>query len=305
MKQFCVLGSLNMDMVTRVERFPLPGETIIGQSFTIFPGGKGANQAVALGRLGCTVEMVGAIGDDMLGTQYRKVLEDAGARCGGVITSAGTATGTASIEVNSTGENHIIVVAAANGSVTPAFVRDRRSYIEAADILLMQLEIPLESVLEAAKIASVKKRTIILDPAPAVPLSDELYRHISIITPNETEAALLTGEDTSTEAGLLRAGRVLLDHGVQTVIIKAGKQGAFLVARSGAELVPGFKVKTVDTVAAGDSFNAGLACALGNGKSLKDAIRFANAVAALSTTREGAQSAMPSYAEAMGLLETA
>jgi len=305
MKQFCVLGSLNMDMVTRVERFPLPGETIIGQSFTIFPGGKGANQAVALGRLGCTVEMVGAIGDDMLGTQYRTVLETAGARCGGVITSAGMATGTASIEVNAQGENHIIVVAAANGSVSPAFVRERRSYIEGADILLMQLEIPLESVLEAAKIASAKKRTIILDPAPAVPLSDELYRHISIITPNETEAALLTGEDTSTEAGMLRAGRVLLDRGVQTVIIKAGRQGAFLVDRSGAELVPGFKVKTVDTVAAGDSFNAGLACALGYGKSLKEAIRFANAVAALSTTREGAQSAMPSFAEAMGLLETA
>lgn len=303
MQQFCVLGSLNMDMVTRVERFPLPGETVVGRSFTIFPGGKGANQAVALGRLGCRVEMVGAIGDDILGAQYRKVLEDAGARCGGVITSAGMATGTASIEVNAQGENHIIVVAAANGTVTPAFVLACRAFVESADILLMQLEIPLDSVLAAAKTAFAKKRTVILDPAPAVPLPDELYRHVSIITPNETEAALLSGEDTSTAAGMLRAGRILLDRGVGTVIIKAGKQGAFLVDRNGAELVPGFKVKTVDTVAAGDSFNAGLACALGGGKSLKEAIRFANAVAALSTTREGAQSAMPTFAEATAMLE--
>ncbi len=303
MKQFCVLGSLNMDMVTRVERFPLPGETIIGQSFSIFPGGKGANQAVALGRLGCRVEMVGAIGDDMLGTQYRKVLVDAGVGAQGVVIAAGSATGTASIEVNAQGENHIIVVAAANGTVSPAFVKDRRSYIEAADILLMQLEIPLESVLEAAKIAFAIGATIILDPAPAVQLPGELYQFLSIITPNETEAALLTGEDTSTEAGMLRAGGLLLDRGVQTVIIKAGRQGAFLINREGSVLIPGFSVKTIDTVAAGDSFNAGLACALGNGKTLTDAIRFANAVAALSTTREGAQSAMPSYKEAMALLE--
>jgi len=292
-----------MDMVTRVERFPLPGETVIGRSFTIFPGGKGANQAVALARLGCDVEMVGAIGDDLLGTQYRKVLEDAGARCDGVIASPGMATGTASIEVNSQGENHIIVVAAANGTVTPAFVLERRTFIESADILLLQLEIPLDSVLEAARMASAKMRTVILDPAPAVPLPEDLYRHVSIITPNETEAALLTGEDTSTLAGMRRAGNVLLDRGVGTVIIKAGRQGAFLMDRNGAGLVSGFTVRTVDTVAAGDSFNAGLACALGNGKPLKEAIRFANAVAALSTTREGAQSAMPSYAEATGLLE--
>jgi ribokinase len=303
MKKFCVLGSINMDMVTRVQRFPLPGETIIGSSFTIFPGGKGANQAVALGRLGCAVEMVGAIGDDMLGARYRSEFESGGIGCSGIQTAPQTATGTASIEVNGQGENHIIVVPAANATVTPAFVRAHRSYIETADFLLMQLEIPLDSVLEAAKIASEKHCTLILDPAPAVPLNEELYRYISIITPNETEAALLTGEDTGTEDGMIRAGKILLSRGVRTVIIKAGKRGAFLIEGDRARLIAGFPVKAIDTVAAGDSFNAGLACALGNESPMEEAVRFANAVAAISTTREGAQSAMPGYEEAVNLMK--
>ncbi len=301
MSTFCVCGSLNMDMVTRVERFPLPGETISGLSFNIFPGGKGANQAVALGRLGCSVEMIGAIGDDLLGSQYREVLANNQVGHKWLIQVPQTGTGTASIEVIASGENHIIVVPAANLCMTPDLVRHHRAVLENSDFLLLQLEIPLTSIIEAASIARSKNRQVILDPAPACVLPEELYQNVTIITPNETEAMILTGFDTSTESGVLKAGLELLSRGVSTVIIKAGKRGAFLITAQGQELIPGFPVKTIDTIAAGDSFNAGLACALGKGKPLAEAIRFANAVAAISTTREGAQTAMPTLEEAMGL----
>jgi ribokinase len=297
MKHYCVLGSVNMDMVTRVRTFPKPGQTVEGRSFATFPGGKGANQAVALGRLGADVRMAGRIGDDLFGTQYRGVFAASGVDSGALEAMSGIGTGTASIEVSDMGENHIIVVAGANGLVDTAFVEKNRAVIERSDFLLLQLEVPLESVVLAARISRDAGRCVILDPAPAKLLPTDLLALASVITPNETEAAMLTGEDTSGEAGIRRAGERLLDSGVGTAIIKAGARGAYLVARGSFERVPGFAVKSVDTTAAGDSFNAGLAVALGEGRGMVESICFANAVAAISTTRNGAQAAMPVRAE--------
>jgi len=304
MKRYCVVGSLNMDMVTRVDRFPAPGETLRGQSFHVYPGGKGANQAVALARLGARVEMVGALGDDVLGRRYRELLTALQIGAAGVAETSEIGTGTASIEVTSAGDNHIIIVAGANDTVTPAYIESQRDRITACEYLLIQLEIPIESLTLAAQIASARGIPVIFDPAPAPAraLSPELYTAVSILTPNETEARLLTGEDTDTDSGIHRAGRCLIARGVQRVVIKAGKRGAFLVEPETFVHVPGFAVDVVDTVAAGDSFNAGLAVALGGGANLGDAIRFANATGALSTTREGAQSAMPSAGEVRALL---
>lgn len=323
MARYCVAGSLNMDMVTRVERFLLPGETLKGISFSIFPGGKGANQAVALARLGARVEMVGALGDDVLGARYRRILGELGVGESGVGEAAGVSTGSASIEVAASGENKIIVVSGANDKVDPVFLAERKALIEGADILLLQLEIPMESVVLAARIAHDAGKTVILDPAPAREIPAELYPLISVITPNETEAAILTGCDTKDEAGIGRAGAVLLDRGARFVVIKAGGRGAYLVDRSGVTRVPGYPVRVVDTVAAGDSFNAGLAYALGEGigaapgaaagaapgrgltrEALLAALPFANAVGGLSTTKEGAQTAMPSRAEAEALMRS-
>lgn len=301
-KPFCVVGSLNMDMVTRVPRFPSPGETMRGLSFNIFPGGKGANQAVALARLGASVEMIGAIGDDLLGAGYRDILRSEGVGIGGLRVVPKTATGTASIEVTERGENHIVVVGGANDAVDEAYVSRSRAAIERAGALLLQLEIPLEANIAAARIAAAAGVPVILDPAPARPLPDELLSLVSYLTPNETEAAILSGADTSAEDGIREAARALMKSGVKNVVMKAGKRGAYLVAENGLLHFPTFSVRVVDTVAAGDSFNAGLAFALGEGKSIGEAIRFANAVGSLSTTKEGAQSAMPRLAEAEALI---
>lgn len=302
MKRYCVVGSLNMDMVTRVGRFPAPGETLRGESFNVFPGGKGANQAVALARLGAAVEMIGALGDDLLGHRYREQLAALAIGSAGVAEIPGVSTGTASIAVTTSGENQIIIVAGANDRVTPAYIESQRDRITACDHLLLQLEIPQESLTLSAQIASAHGIPVILDPAPARALSPELYAAVAIITPNETEAQLLTGEDTRTDDGIHRAGKCLLSRGVKRAVIKAGPRGAFLVEPGSFVHVPGFAVQVVDTVAAGDSFNAGLAVALGEGASVLDAIRFANATGALSTTREGAQSAMPGADEVRALL---
>jgi ribokinase len=284
-----------MDMVTRVPRFLVPGETLTGLSFGIFPGGKGANQAVALARLGARVEMVGAIGDDVLGARYASILETEGVGRTMLRVRRGTSTGTASIEVADSGENHIAIVPGANASVDTSFIEEARPLIESSDVVLLQLEIPLDSVVLAASIARAAGRTVILDPAPARELPPELYPLLSYITPNETEASILTGEECADEASILRAARILLEKGTGAVIVKAGKRGAYIADAHGCISVQGFAVDAIDTVAAGDSFNAGLAFALADarGKDLCSEVRFANAVAALSTTKEGAQAAMP------------
>jgi len=293
----CVIGSLNMDLVAVADRFPKPGETVIGEDFATYPGGKGGNQAVALGRLGADVLMVGKIGSDLFGQQYLHNLRANGVSTDGVKIQEGVSTGIAVIEVDSTGENHIVVVPEANGMVDRAFIDEHWDIIKNRDIFLFQLEIPLDTVFYAVKKLKEAGKTIILDPAPAGELPDEIYKHIDYITPNETEIEMLTQIKIENDEDLKKAGRWLISKGVKNVVAKAGKKGAYLITRDNFVHIPGFKVNAVDTTAAGDSFNAGLAFALSHGNDILECIRFANAVGAISTTGKGAQSAMPSIGE--------
>jgi len=293
MKRICVIGSINMDLVTVTPRFPRPGETLTGDSFGTFPGGKGANQAVAAGRLGADVTMVGKLGDDSFGSQYRKALREAGVKLDGVGEVPATSTGLAIIEVDRSGENHIIIIAGANALMTPEVIDASSSIIERSDIVLLQLEIPIETVEAAAARAHEMGRTVILDPAPARELPASIYGNVDYITPNETEIEILTGIKVETADGAGRAGQALRSRGVGTAVIKAGSHGAFVVTAKGVEQVEGFSVDVVDTTAAGDAFNGGLAVALARDYELVRAVRFANAVGALSTTAGGAQTAMP------------
>ncbi|NCD33737.1 MAG: ribokinase [Spartobacteria bacterium] len=302
MTKFCIAGSINMDIVTRMPRFPHPGETMHGLSFNTFPGGKGANQAVALSKLGADVTMIGKVGSDMYGRNYMEYFADMDMNCSGVEWEETTSTGTASISVAESGENNIVIVAGANGHVDSDFITRQSAIISSSDILLLQLEIPMESVLTAAEIAHKSGTMVILDPAPACPVPLELLQYVDLVTPNETEAEILSGMKINTPADMEEAGRKLLAQGAKTVIIKAGSRGAYVITPDSTEHIPGFTVTAIDTTAAGDSFNAGLAHALGEKHPLHAAVRFAHAVAAIATTKLGAQSAMPSMTEALHLM---
>ncbi|MGE5558800.1 MAG: ribokinase [Bacillota bacterium] len=302
MKKLCVIGSLNMDLVAVAERFPRPGETLVGSDFGAYPGGKGANQAVALGRLGADVRMTGKVGDDPYGRQYLQILKENGVQASGVGFESGIFTGTAVIEVDKTGENHIIVVPGANGRVDRSFIRNKLEYMLECDIFLLQLEIPMETTMFIVDVLRERSKVIIMDPAPARPLSDETIRKLDFITPNETELAVLTDCMIDTEDALVEAGNSLLARGAGAVIIKAGKKGAYLITPRESVHVPGFTVNAVDTTAAGDSFNAGFAFALARGMPLKECVRFGNGVGALSTTAKGAQGAMPGLEEVESFL---
>jgi ribokinase len=292
-KKICVIGSINMDLVTVTPRFPKPGETLEGISFGTFPGGKGANQAVAAARLGADVSMIGRLGNDVFRSQYQDVFRANGVNADGIRVEDDVSTGLAIIEVDSAGENHIIIIAGANGRMSPDVIEREMAILDRCDIVLLQLEIPMETVVRAAEELHERGKIIILDPAPACPLPVELYRYIDFITPNETEVGVLTGLKVHDRQSAERAGRDLCERGVGTAIIKAGRHGAYIVNKLGAMHVPGFAVDVVDTTAAGDSFNAGFAVALARGDEMEAAVRFANATGALSTTGKGAQTAMP------------
>ena len=285
-----VFGSLNMDLVAQVTRLPQAGETLLGSDFAMVPGGKGANQAVAAARLGVPTTMVGRVGEDSFGTQLCASLQTAGVATDLILREPGPS-GVALIAVDEAGENQITVIPGANGRVD---VTDAQRLPLAADpsILLMQFEIPLAAVLAAARGAG--NHRVIVDPAPArAELPEDLYGLVDILTPNQTEASELTGIDVYDVATATAAAQVLCERGVPTVIVKLGSQGA--VAVSGAEVfhIPAFQVKAVDSVAAGDAFNGGLAVALWEGKPLRAAVIWASAVAALSVITAGAQPSLP------------
>jgi ribokinase len=296
-----VFGSINMDLVVRTPRLPTPGETLTGHTFFTAPGGKGANQAVACARLGVPTRMVGRVGDDLFGEQLRASLRSFGVQDDGVLTTPGPS-GVALIAVDDLAENTIVIVPGANGSVSIADIPRLEAVLDGARILLVQLEVPIETVVAAARAAHTRGVTVILDPAPALPLPDELYALADIITPNEHEAATLTGIAVRDDQGAIAAARALIARGARRVAIKLGARGALTADTEGEQFWSSFTVTPVDTVAAGDAFNGGLAVALSEGRSFDEAIRWGLAAGALSVTRHGAQPSMPERNEVLTLL---
>ncbi len=305
--QIIILGSLNQDLVVNLRRFPEPGQTVTGQSMQTFCGGKGANQAFAVGRLGGRAIMIGQVGDDAAGQAQIQSLSSAGVNVDHLRRIPSQCTGTAVIAVDASGENRIIIVPGANGSFSPDAVEPCAGLIAGAAALLVQLEVPLETVARAIAIARAGGARIILDPAPAPTqaLPDAILSGLDYLTPNLTELACLTGDSLSEdadEARIVTSARKLCARGVRTVIAKLGSRGAIVVSAQAFEPVPAFRVSPVDTTAAGDCFNGAFATALVSGASELNACRFAAAAAAVSVTRAGAQAGMPSRDEVRSMM---
>ena len=296
-KSIVVVGSSNTDLIIRVPRIPKAGETLLGGEFMTAAGGKGANQAVGAARSGGRVALIARVGTDAFGERAIKGLRRDGVDVSCVFRDKLAASGVALIFVARDGENSIAVAGGANARLSPADVGKAAGVIRAAALLVAQLETPLATVIAAAQVAVKAGVPVILNPAPAQALPNRLLKLISILTPNETEAELLTGIKVTNEAAAARACAKLRSRGVRTVILTLGARGAYLADAGGQQLVPGFKVKAVDSTAAGDIFNGALAVALAERKTLRDAVRFANAAAALSVTRLGAQPSAPTRAE--------
>lgn len=292
-----VIGSINMDMVVRTNRAPDAGETLIGQAFTLSPGGKGANQAVAAARLGAAVTMIGRVGQDTFGSEMLEIMRQEGIHIEYISVSETQATGVASIVLEEDGENRIIVVPGANIDLFVDDIQGLEFVISQAEMIVMQLEMELEMSEHAIAIAHRHGIPVILNPAPATMLKDEMLGQVSYLTPNETEAGILSGMTVDSIETAEQAARILLQKGVQNVIVTLGSKGAMIVNAEGAKLVPGFPVKAIDTVAAGDSFNGALAQQLVLGKTLEEAVSFANAVGALAVGKEGAIPSLPQLSE--------
>lgn len=292
-KKILIVGSSNTDMVIKTLNFPAPGETILGGRFLMNAGGKGANQAVAAARLGGLVTFVGKIGDDIFGKQAVQQLEDEGINVDFVAVDPENPSGVALITVDRKGENSIVVAPGSNGTLSPVDFNKAIAELNASEFVLMQLEIPIPTVEHIAQLAALKQKKVILNPAPAAQLSDELLKNLYIITPNETEAELLTGIKVTDEESALNAASVLNEKGIEIVIITMGSAGAFLLANGKPEIIHAPKVEAVDTTAAGDTFNGALVVALSEGKTIQESIAFANKAASISVTRIGAQSSVP------------
>lgn len=304
-KPIVVVGSINTDLVAVTRRIPAIGETVTGTDFQIHPGGKGANQAVAVARLGYPVRLIGRLGSDVFGTQLRAHLESAGVDVAGVVTSEGTS-GVAVIVVSEQGENSIVVTPGANAKLTPQDLETNIEIVRQAGIVLAQLEIPLESVEYLASICAREGVPLILDPAPAVSLPPGIFKQIAWFTPNQTEAAFYSGSMNGhgQTADAAEMARLILARGSRGVVLKMGGLGAYLASQEGiAESIPAFKVKSIDTTAAGDAFNGGFATGLMKAKTPLESARFASAVAAISVTRSGAQPSMPTSLELDRFLE--
>jgi ribokinase len=299
-KHILVVGSINLDLVVSVRQIPDRGETVTGAKFQTFFGGKGANQAVGVARLGYPVRMVGRVGDDEFGSRLRDGLKAAALRTDSVKVTAGISSGVALITVDAQGHNTIVVTPGANGRLTPEDLEASLAEIRSAGIILAQLETPLETVEYLASLASRRNVPLMLDPAPARKLSRSLLRDVTWLTPNETEASVICEETY----GRIDAGNAktyaerLMSKGPRNVLLKLGNHGAYLATAEGARAhIKAYKVRAVDSTAAGDALNAGLAVGLMRGMDPTAAARYASAVAALSVTRFGAQPSMPTAAE--------
>jgi len=297
MAKILVVGSSNTDMVVKSAHLPLPGETVLGGQFFTFAGGKGANQAVAAAKLGGDVSFLVKVGNDALGKIAVEGFKKEGIDVSHIITDPDSHSGVALIMVEDSGENCISVASGANGKFTPLDIENASELVEKASFVLVQLEIPLEAVTALVDKAFAHGVPVILNPAPARPLSDDLISKLFIITPNETEAELLTGVKVTDEVSAAKAAKILREKGVKLAIITLGAKGAFLLSDQEEILIPSIQVNAVDTTAAGDTFNGALTVALAEGMEIIAAIRFANQAAAISVTRMGAQSSQPYRSE--------
>jgi ribokinase len=297
-----VLGSLNIDLVATAERMPNPGETVSGTSFSTYIGGKGLNQAVAVSRADAEAVMLGAIGDDGYGRELLESLDTEGISQKYIVQKIG-ASGIAIIEIDSSGQNRIVVIPGANGELEPGDIPSAIFEIGKSDYLMAQLETPLETVEDVFSRAKIAGLTIVLNPAPAQKLSLDLLSLVDLIIPNQFEAELLTGINVSDHESAISAGRALLAQGVQAVIVTLGEDGALYISDTEIFHQPAFAVQVVDTTGAGDTFCGGLVAKLSEGKDLKSAMRYAAAAAGLSTTKAGAVPSIPTTTEVSSLLK--
>ena len=297
-----VVGSSNLDLVVTAQRFPKPGETIFGKKFDMFPGGKGANQAVCTARLGCKTTFIGKMGNDEFGGKLLKVLLSDGIDIKNIFIDENEHTGTALITVDSNGQNQIIVISGSNMKLTPNELKLKAHLFSEAAVVLTQLEIPLETVFKAAELAKENNAIFILNPAPVTKLPESLFPSVDYLIPNENELELISGLKITDETSIRKACENLLNKGIKNIIVTLGSKGALLLNRNVNKIFPTKKVKVVDTTAAGDAFNGAFAYRISEGDSLDDAIEFANNVASLVVTRMGAQSSMPYLNEINNLL---
>ncbi|CAH0536095.1 ribokinase [Vibrio marisflavi] len=297
MNKLVVLGSVNADHVLQVPSFPRPGETLHGANYQVIPGGKGANQAVAAARLQADVGFIASIGDDAFGLDIQRRFKAEGINTSGVKMQENCPTGIAMIQVSHSGENSICISAEANGKLDASSIETDFDSIRQAEYLLMQLETPLDGIEKAAQVASENQTKVILNPAPARALSDGLLSNVDVISPNETEVEVLTGVAVTDDTSAQQAANVLHEKGISLVLITLGAKGVWLSQDGTGELISGFRVEAKDTTAAGDTFNGALVTGLLENMSLESAIKFAHAAAAISVTRFGAQTSIPTRIE--------
>jgi ribokinase len=288
-----VLGSINMDLVGHVNQFPRPGETLTGSAFTTTPGGKGANQAVACARLGALTHMIGRVGSDSFGKVLKDHLVKEGVDVSWVLEDPANHSGVAMILINQHAENNIIIIPGSNASVGSDDLARLEHVLADARVLLLQFEVPMDTVEKAAQMAHARGVRVMLDPAPAKALPLDLYRSIDFLTPNQGEAAALVGFPINSERDASKASQILRERGAGWVIIKMGENGVFVAGSEGQRAYPAIPVKAVDTVAAGDAFNGAMAAALNDGLTVEQAVQWGLAGGAWAVTRPGAQESMP------------
>ncbi|WP_129595827.1 ribokinase [Anaerophilus nitritogenes] len=303
MRKITVIGSMNMDLVANVDHMPKVGETIIGKSFEEIPGGKGANQAVAIARLGGQVHMIGKLGDDGFGKTLLEGLTKDKICVEGVKIETNTPSGVALITVSEEGDNSIIVVPGANFTLNKEDIDKNIQIIKESDFLVLQLEVPLDTVKYSLKCAKELGVYTVLNPAPAQKLDDMIIKNIDLLIPNETELEILTGIEINNEEDVLRASKNLIEKGVKSLIVTLGSKGSMYIDKKGFKKFQAHKVKAIDTTAAGDSFIGGVCVCLSEGKTIEEAIRYGSRVGALTVTKKGAQRSLPYKEEIEALKE--